>query len=447
MTTTAPTPAHLAGNFAPVTGETTTLDLPVTGAVPAELTGWYLRNGPNPHHGTSAHWFLGDGMVHGVRLDHGRATWYRNRWVRTRVLTDDARAYGPDGTRDLTAGPANTNVVRHGGRLLALVESALPYEITTDLETVGPYDFGGRLHTPMTAHPKVCPTTGEMHFFGYGGLEPPYLTYHRAGADGRLSLSRPIDVPAHTMMHDFSLTAAHVIFMDLPVLFSLDGARTGGMPYRWDDTYQARLGVLRRDAPQGEVRWYTIDPGYVFHTLNAHDDGDRIVMHVVRHEHAYRPGQPAAAPDLWRWTIDQRTGRVAEERLDDEAVEFPRIDDRRTGQPARYGFAVTDNVPRRLADVSAVIRYDLHTGSTTRHRLPTGQVPGEAVFVPAGGAPAGSADGWLLTFAYDPGRDASDLIIIDATDLAAPPLARIHLPHRVPFGFHGNWLPDHDRAE
>jgi carotenoid cleavage dioxygenase-like enzyme len=432
-------PAHLSGNFAPVPDEITTTDLPVTGTIPPGLSGWYLRNGPNPHAGASAHWFLGDGMVHGVRLHNGRAVWYRNRWVRTRVLTDGAQLYGPDGTRDLTAAAANTNVVRHAGRLLALVESAFPYEITCDLDTIGPYDFGGRLRTPMTAHPKTCPVTGELHFFGYGGLEPPYLTYHRTDADGRLVLSRPIDIPAHTMMHDFALTTRYVVFLDLPVLFNLDAARTGGMPYRWSETYPARLGVLRRDTPHADPRWFDINPGYVFHTVNAHDDGHRIVLHVIRHPHAFRPDTPAGTPSLWRWTIDLAAGTVTEDQLDDRPTEFPRIDERHTGLPTSFGYAITADIPDRPTTRGAVLRYDLNTGTATSHELPAGQVSGEAVFVPADDRSGGT--GWLLTFVHHPDRDASDLTILDAAYLSTAPVARIHLPRRVPYGFHGTWIP------
>jgi carotenoid cleavage dioxygenase len=434
------TPSHLAGNFAPVPDEITVTDLPVTGTIPAELTGWYLRNGPNPRSGASAHWFLGDGMVHGVRLNAGRAAWYRNRWVRTSVMTQDAHLYGPDGTLDLTAGPANTQVVRHGGRLLALVESALPYEISCDLDTIGPYNFGGRLNTPMTAHPKICPSTGELHFFGYGGLEPPFLTYHRADADGRLVLSRPIDVPAHTMMHDFSITSGHVIFMDLPVVFDLTAAQTGGMPYKWSDSYQARLGVLRRDDPHGDLRWFNINPGYVYHTVNAHEDGQRIVLHAIRHQDAYRTTALANQPALWRCTIDLATGTVTEEQLDDRPTEFPRVDDRLTGLPTRHGYAVSTDIPGHLTTSPAVIRYDLRTGTAASHELPVGHIPGEAVFVPVDDQPDGI--GWLLTLVYNPERDATDLTILDTGDIAAAPVARVHLPRRVPYGFHGNWIPD-----
>ncbi|MDT5069041.1 MAG: hypothetical protein QOK02_5196, partial [Mycobacterium sp.] len=202
------------GNYAPVADELTEYALPVEGAIPPELDGWYLRNGPTPRQAT-AHWFTGDGMIHGVRIEDGQAKWYRNRWVRTDSFIEDFPLYGPDGSRNLRAASANTHVVNHAGKTLALVESSLPYEISNDLETIGAYDFGGKLVDSMTAHPKICPTTGELHFFGYGNIFEPHVTYHRADASGELVINRPLDVKALTMMHDFALTAAHVIFMDL----------------------------------------------------------------------------------------------------------------------------------------------------------------------------------------------------------------------------------------
>ncbi|WP_406478065.1 carotenoid oxygenase family protein [Streptomyces platensis] len=446
MTPTSPTTAseshapapHMAGNFAPVADELTAYDLPVTGAIPPELSGWFLRNGPNPRDAATPHWFFGDGMVHGLRLEGGRAVSYRNRWVRTATFTDGARPVDAQGRRNLAVGVANTHIVRHAGRTLALVESSFPYEIDCrpghELETVGAHDFGGRLTTAMTAHPKTCPTTGELHFFGYGGPTPPYLTYHRADAAGELVISRPIDVPGHTMMHDFHLTARHVIFMDLPVVFDRG---CPGMPYQWNPEYGARLGVLRRDDPYGEVRWLTIDPCYVFHALNAHDDGDqRIVLHVSRYAD-YGGRTPA---HLWRWTIDLVTGTVAEEQLDDQFCEFPRVDDRLTGQPARFGHATVGELPGTGHIPGALLRYDLQTGVAVRHDFGPGRTPGEAVFAPADDRPGGP--GWLITYVYDASTDTSDLVVLDSEDISADPVATVRLPQRVPYGFHGNWLPD-----
>ena len=424
------------GNYAPVVDELTEFDLSVEGAIPAELNGWYLRNGPNPRQAT-AHWFTGDGMIHGVRLESGRAAWYRNRWVRTDSFKKDFPLYNADGTRNLRSSIANTHVVNHAGKTLALVESSLPYEITNDLETVGAYDFGGKLVDSMTAHPKICPTTGELHFFGYGSIFEPYVTYHRADANGELTINRPLDVKAHTMMHDFALTAEHVVFMDLPIVFNLDIALKGDsdMPYRWDDDYGARLGVMRRDDPFGPVRWFEIDPCYVFHVANAYDDGQTIVLQAVRYPELWRDsGASDEAAVLWSWTIDLRSGKVSERQLDDRSVEFPRIDDRLTGREARYAVSVGTN---------KLVRYDLSTGGAVEHKFGTAESPGgpgEAVFVPSTSGPADEANGWYLGYVYDPARDGSDLVILDASDFAGKPVARIKLPHRVPYGFHGNWI-------
>lgn len=422
------------GNYAPVADELTEYDLPVSGAIPAELDGWYLRNGPNPRQ-ASAHWFTGDGMIHGVRIEAGRAKWYRNRWVRTESFERDFPVYNADGTRNLRSSVANTHVVNHAGKTLALVESSLPYEISTDLETLGAYDFGGKLVDSMTAHPKICPTTGELHFFGYGNIFAPHVTYHRADANGELTINRPLDVPALTMMHDFALTAEHVVFMDLPIVFNLDIALKGDgdMPYRWDDSYGARFGVLRRDDPFGEVRWFDIDPCYVFHVANAYDADGTIVLQAVRYPELWRnSGGFDTDGVLWSWTIDLRTGKVAERQLDDRPVEFPRIDDRLATLPARYAVTVGDG---------CLLRYDLTTGAAVEHRFGTEAAPGgpgEAVFVPSG---ADESSGWYIAYVYDPVRNGSDLVILDASDFAGAPVARIRLPRRVPYGFHGNWIP------
>jgi carotenoid cleavage dioxygenase-like enzyme len=443
-------PIFRTGNYAPVHDELTAFDLPVQGSIPAELNGWYLRNGPNPRSG-AGHWCVGDGMVHGIRLENGRAAWYRNRWVRTESFERPFPVYNDDGTRNLHSSIANTHVVRHAGKTLALMEFSLPYEISNDLLTLGAYDFGGKLVDSMTAHPKICPATGEMHFFGCGNILEPHVSYHRADADGRLTINRPIDVPALTLMHDFALTADHVVFMDLPLLFNpsvaLEQQNERDLPYRWHDQYGARLGVLRRDDPYGPVRWFDIDPCFVFHIANAYDvtsstspsGGNSIVMEVLRYPEMWRDssefGVDAA---LWRWQIDLDTGMVEESQLDDRGVEFPRVDDRLAGVAARYSVAVGSD---------ALVRYDLQRDTASEHRFGgrgshgAPSAPGEAVFVPA----AGESDelaGWYLTYVYDAVTDGSDLVVIDASDFEGEPVARIRLPRRVPHGFHGNWISD-----
>ncbi|MFG2958908.1 carotenoid oxygenase family protein [Streptomyces sp. NPDC048291] len=239
MTEGTALPLYLKGRFAPVPEEHSAFDLTVRGTLPPELDGRYLRNGPNPLPGEDdGHWFTGPGMLHGIRLREGRAEWYRNRWIRTRER-EGHPFVREDGTFDLTATPGNTHVIRHADTVLALCEAGFPYRVTPALETVGPYDFGGRLTTAMTAHPKEDPVTGELHLFGTG-FAPPYLTYHRVTAEGELVDSRPIEVPGPTMTHDFAITGHHIVWMDLPVVFRPGPAGRGGMPYQWDDGYGAR---------------------------------------------------------------------------------------------------------------------------------------------------------------------------------------------------------------
>jgi carotenoid cleavage dioxygenase len=306
--------------------------------------------------------------------------------------------------------------------------------VTRELETRGPHDFAGRLKTPMTAHPKRCPRTGELHGFGMS-LLPGGLTYHRIDAAGALVESRPIKVPRVTMMHDFALTERAAIFFDLPVIFDLTRAVRGAMPYRWDATHPARIGVAPRDGAEGGVRWYPIEPCFVFHFGNAFEDGERIVIEGIRYRDVWRNGLEIADGHLHRWTIDRATGTIGEAELDDVAIEFPRWDERRTTTPTRFLYALAEDDGAG----ASLVRYDRRDGSSLRHRFRAGVSPGEFTFVAAAGSTDEDA-GWLMGFAYDTARDASDLILIDAADVIAAPVATISLPVRVPFGFHGSWI-------
>jgi len=435
---------YMEGNFAPVRDETTAYDLPIEGTIPTGLSGRYLRNGPNPTTGDPGHWFFGEGMLHGVELRDGRATWYRNRYVRTASFNEGRRVVGENGMLDIEADVANTHVIAHGGRILALVENRTPTEVTRELDTVGPFDFGGRLTTAMTAHPKRCPVTGELHFFGYG-IFPPLLTYHRADAAGNLVQSEEITVPGPTMIHDFAITEHSVIFMDLPVVCdpSLLMART--MPYRWSEDYGARLGIMPRgNSTNADVRWFDIEPCYVFHPLNASERRPgHVEIDVARYPHLWRDGQNAFEPTtLHRWTVDVAAGTVKEETIDDRSVEFPRVDERLVGRPARFGYAVhTRPGPDGFAMETNLVKYDLVSGTTEEHDFGPGRVPGEGVFVPASDG-AAEDDGYVLAYVYDAGRDGSDLVILDASDFSASPVGTVALPQRVPFGFHGSWVDD-----
>ncbi|MDQ1521239.1 MAG: hypothetical protein QOI55_2312 [Actinomycetota bacterium] len=433
----------LMGNYGPVPDETTAFDLDVDGALPAELNGRYLRIGPNPYAPPDGpyHWFLGDGMVHGVELDGGKANWYRNRWVRTAGITGARGERAVGGPAQPMYDASNTHVIGHAGRILSLTEGAVPYELSPELDTIERYDFGGPLKTGFTAHPKVDPVTGELHGFAYWWAEP-YLTYHRIGADGRLVRSVPITVPGPTMIHDFSVTRDHVVFYDLPVVFDLERLP---FPFRWDDDYGARVGVMPRDGDDADVKWFDVEPCYVFHPMNAYDDGDNIVLDVVRHptmfKHSNIGPNDNQVPTLDRWTVDLNAGKVREERIDDRGQEFPRVNETLAMSKHRYGYTVEAVNRGNAFNRARILKHDVDRGVTDAHDFGGGNMPSEFVFVPREGGRA-EDDGWLMGYVYDAARDVSDLVVLDAGDVTAAAVATVHLPRRVPFGFHGSWVPD-----
>ena len=428
-------PFWLRDNFAPTFEERTVSDLKVIGQIPESLQGTLLRNGANPQSGESAHWFLGNGMLHGVRIEAGQAKWYRNRYVKTPLyLKPDGDVM--DGLGDMTMSAANTNVIHHAGKIMALEEGHWPFVVSNELETVGPNNYGGKLEGAMTAHPKICPETGELLAFSYG-MTPPYLTYLRASASGELLQTEQIEVPGATMIHDFNVTRNFVIFMDLPAVWNFEGMATTGLPILWDESYGARLGVMPRNGGNADVVWYEIDPCYVFHPLNAYENGDKIVIDVCRMDDTMKPGS-SAPPMLYRWTIDQASGRVTETQLDDRVVDFPRVADAVVGLKHQFGYcaAFAGSAPYG----EGLIKYDLEAGTSEYRHLDGGQAS-EAVFVKDPTA-SGEDGGFLLSYVYQPEIDQSEVLILNAQDMLGEPVARIQIPARVPAGFHGNWIGD-----
>jgi carotenoid cleavage dioxygenase-like enzyme len=432
-------PFYLRDNYAPIEHEVSSENLAVVGAIPEELNGLFLRNGPNPWGRDPGHWFMGDGMIHGLRLGGGRADWYRNRYVQTpNHRGEEIPMVTDEGKVNLATGPANTHVVGHAGKVLALVEVGFPMEMDRELNTVGYHDYGGKLNAAFTAHPKFCPITGEMLAFGYGFF-PPYLTYHRVSAEGELVQSEAIDVPGGTMMHDFAITENHTIFMDLSVVFTPELVAKG-MPYCWDESYGARLGVMPRAGGNADVTWIEIDPCFVFHPMNAHERDGLVVMDVARFPRFMEAGGSESEPaTLTRWTIDVANKVVKEEQLDDRPIEFPRVDPRREGLLNRFGYSV--QLAEGPLSFKSLLKYDLDTMACEVHDFGGDTAVSEGVFVPAG-PDAAEDEGYVMAFVYDIATDASEYVILNAQDFAGEPVARIALPQRVPNGFHGSWLPD-----
>ena len=458
------TAPDLAGNLFPVADELDVADCPVTGRLPDGLLGAFVRNGPNPMFTPigNYHMFDGDGMLHGVTFDDGRVS-YRNRWIRSRglgaeIAHGDAvyRGLGevlefPDPALTGDAGPvknpANTHIVAHAGRWLALWEGGLPTEVTPDLATVGEYDFGGALAGSMTAHPRLDPRTGEMAFFGYSVLSPSF-SYHEVDAEGVLRHSIDLDLPAPVMMHDMVLTEDYAVFLDSPVVF--DVANIGKGPLvQWLPENGTRIGVLPRGgAPADTIRWFEIEPGHVQHFWSGWNDGGHVEFWGSRFDapdfgigEEGDPRADAAAGRPARFWVDLDAGTAGWEEVDDLPGDFNRINADLDGVEVRHLYMASSLEPgRRLGDFDAVVKYDRATGGRTEWRSgPAGHV-GESVFAPDPGG-AAEDDGWLLNAVYDAQRDTSDLVVLDARDLTAGPVATVHLPRRVPFGFHANWFP------
>ncbi|MFF2776014.1 carotenoid oxygenase family protein [Streptomyces sp. NPDC058052] len=444
---------YLLGNFAPVTEEVTAYDLPVTGRIPAHLDGRYLRNGPNPLgiEDPAAHiWTLGAGMVHGVRIRDGRAEWYRNRWVRSGAVADrlgePRRGTPVDERSDISP---NVQVAAVDGRTYALIEGGiLPYELTYELDTVGPCALGA---TPegysANAHSLFDPRRGELHSlaFLYGSEHVQHIVMD---ATGTVRRTTTVHVPGNPYMHDFALTEHFVLLYDSPVVFSPAHLVTG-VPYAWDARRAARVGVMPREG--GEVRWFELAPHLVGHTLNAHERGNELVVDVVRHPAGIDLRDIGSSrPTLDRWTIDLATGTVKEERLDDRIQEFPRLNPLFSGLPHRYGYtaAVELYAPPAGPDddrpdegfSNALLKHDLRRGIVEAHEFGRDGAVGEGVFV-AAESPTAEDDGYVMAYVFDPPRGATDLVILAAQDFGGEPVARIHLPVRVPLGLHGNWVP------
>ena len=439
---------YLAGNFAPIEDESTAFDLPVTGEIPPELNGRLLRIGPNPIYPNPEvhHWFLGSGMVHGLRLREGRAEWYRSRYVRDdRVVAAKhwPPVAGPVGSLQLGEGVSNTNVMAHAGKILTLVEAGnLPVEIDFELETVGRTNFGGTLPGGLSAHPHRDPDTGELHAAAYSPLWH-HVQYVVIDAAGAVRKTVDVPLPGQPMIHDCMITRNYFIVLDLPVILDPAVAEAGfAFPYKWHPEYGARVGLLPREGTADQVSWHEVEPCYVFHPMNAYEDEQgRVVMDVVRHARMFDqdmrgPGDGISTLD--RWTIDRNKTTVHEHRLDDSPQEFPRLDERLTGKPYRYGY--TADLPEFNA-MGGIKKYDFDKGTFEIHGEGPSRVFLEPVFVPRTPESA-EDDGWIMAYVYDKTSDKSDVVIIEAQDFAAGPVATVHLPTRVPYGFHGNWVAD-----
>ncbi len=435
------------GNFPPVTEEVTVTDLEVEGAVPGDLNGYYYRNGPNSWKGPSRHFFFGDGMIHGVKLEVGEASWYRNRYVQTPFLYGESSNFKT--AMDPAANQSNVSLIYHGGKLLSLGEAGLPYIMDPEaLSTRGPFDYRGKLAGAMTAHPKVDPVSGELMFFGYSAVRP-YLTYYRVDAAGNLVQKEVLETEGPALMHDFAITEDYTLFMELPIVFSWMAMLSGGaLPFVWDDKAPSRIGVMPRTGSSKDLRWFDIDPAFVFHVMNAYQQGEDVVLDVARYEQLWvRDSSDFNYPArLSRYTLGMTSGHASLQQIAPDRMEFPQINRSLTGRNYRYGYSlgviVAGSGSNRHESVSHILKHDMRTGEVQTLSPGNGAVPGEPFFVPSA-SPGNEDDGYLLSYVYHPQEHSSSLWIIDATNIGNV-LAKVKLGARVPQGFHGLWLPMED---
>lgn len=440
----------LTGIHTPMTEELTLTELPVTGTIPPGLDGRYMRIGPNPIDADPAshHWFIGDGMVHGIAIADGSALWYRNRWVRSNGVAKALQVAPAPGPRlNNQFDTVNTNVVAIGGRTFALVEAgSYPVELGERLNEQVYNPFDGTLKGSFTAHPHHDPRTGENHAICYDSRDPGTIRHVVIDTAGKVVREEPVAVQHGPMIHDCAITGRFVVILDLPVTFSMRTLIEGhGFPYRWNPAHAGRVGLMPRGGTQEDIVWCPVAPGYAFHVANAYDAPDgSVVMDLCVYDTMF--GDGAQGPDarsrgLERWTVDPVGRTVGIRTIDAAAQEFPRPDERFFGQPYRYAWtiAIPEEPVARYIGSTSLYAHDLQTGTREVHDFGPGRHPGEFVFVPESpDAPEGH--GWLMGFVIDTRDDTTDLVILDARRFEGPPVASIHLPHRIPPGFHGNWI-------
>ncbi|WP_052740802.1 carotenoid oxygenase family protein [Mycobacterium sp. UM_Kg1] len=459
----------LTGHHQPNRMEVSAPDLFVEGELPDDLAGVFYRNGAEPLYPPTDedyHWFDGDGMVYAFFIEDGRVA-MRSRWVRTEKLELELkhgrRLFGvldnPATTDPLARGTryntANTNIILHGGRLLALMEGAPPVRLEPrTLDTIGEEHYGGVITTTFSAHPTIDYATGELINIGsvpYRPGDEPAIHYEVVGSDGDLLRYEVIPIPHQTLMHTFFVTENHVVFPVTPLDISVQRAMAGGPMVAWDPERPTKLGVMPRTGSAADVRWFEAAPRHMMHQANVwEDNGGRIIADVAAAEgtalfpdvHGNRRSHAETQQSLRRWTIDPSAGTdVVDERIiSDHDIQFPRPDDRMMTRASRNVFANSNlhSVDGRADGMDSVLRVDTETGTEDVYHFGDGAAAGELIFAPRIGG-RDESDGYAVTLVHRAGAAETELVVFDAGSLADGPLARVRIPFRIPSGFHCNY--------
>ena len=459
---------YLNGAWTPQHAELTAADLDVIeGAIPTDIDGIYLRNTENQLHQPLSryHPFDGDGMIHQIDFHNGRAS-YRNRWVRTRCFDAEQTAGGSlwGGLMDspgtsLRPGfgahgglkdSSSTDIVVHAGQAISTFyqcgEGYVLDPVTLDQLGIAPWvPLDG-----ISAHPKVDQRTGELLFFNYS-KHAPYMHYGVVDAQGQLAHYIPVPLPGPRLPHDMTFSEHWSIVNDLPLFWDADLLKRGIHAARMHDGVPARFGLIPRHGQPEQIRWFEAAPTYILHFLNAYEEGDEVVMDAYFQDNPQPAPLPNAdgyghmmayvdehsfQPKLHRWRFNLTDGSTREERLDDRVLEFGMIDSRVAGRKHRYIYSTTTKPGWFL--FNGFVKHDLETGTTSELMLAEGRYASEAPFAPRVGGVA-EDDGYLVSFITDENSGTSECILIDAQDLAAGPVCRIALPHKISSGTHSCW--------
>ncbi|MEV6769280.1 carotenoid oxygenase family protein [Nocardia sp. NPDC051030] len=461
--------AATARAFEPALEAPEEIRLRVTGAIPQELRGTLYRNGPGRWEAGgfhAGHPFDGDGLVSKFVIDAGEVR-FRSRYVRTpKYLAEEAgrgarvrglytQASGSAANIGrIPADSANTHAVVHAERLLALSDVGRPWEVDLDdLSTLGPCDFDGGLPrlTRFSPHPKIDPVTGELFNFGLdlavGHKVPAGLRCYRVDPHGRLHNAGLVRLDQVIVQHDFAITSRYLVFALAPITvdparaaLAMLGRGTYGDAADYRPQQGMRIVLVPRDG--GQHRVIECDPFVYVHIDNAYDDGDDVILDLVRYDSFdfltttlkdFRNRLPEMGkPARMRITKSGRVERADIGELD--ALEFPMHDERRTGRAHRYSYFASYHPDRD----GAIVKYDHRTGTEHRHTFTGGEFAGEPVFVPRS-TKAEEDNGWILTVTYLAAEHRTALIILDARDIEKPPVAVAHLDTHFFPGFHGSF--------
>ena len=437
-----------SGPYTPVDQEIEAFDPEVIGSIPPELSGMFMRIGPNPIPPTAEghNFFEGDGMVHALTLEDGKAKAYKNRWVRTAEVS---RKLGETPIVDPIEGQdtSNTHVFPFAGKLFALTEGCIPYQLDLSLKTIMRDTFDDDINQGFSAHPHIDPATGRLHAVGYDVNADKAATHFVIEPDGSLGWKTKIPLGGSSFIHDFAMTENFAIIWDMPLQYRQDLKDVGdSAPFKWDPDYPTRIGVRPLNAKMPEIQWFETHPCFVFHSVNAWEVYDEngalseIVCDVIQFPKMFdedRTGPGDAAPQLYRWVFNMKTGLMSNELHDPRIQEFPRVDDRYWGRPS--SFAVTTELFNATGGYGLIVRDT--KGNTASYGFEEHVASSEGVFVP-GSDSAGEGEGWILSFGVNTKSGASKASVFDSTKISDGPVGEVILPQRGPFTFHGSWIPE-----